>query len=59
MTQAVATPTPPPPTTLATPAPPPVTAAPAPTFEEAGGKAAAQIRSAQARVQGRAATTAR
>jgi serine/threonine-protein kinase len=37
----------PPPTTLATPAPPPVTAAPAPTFEEAGGMAAAQIRSAQ------------
>ena len=47
VTQAVATPTPPPPTTLAT-APPPVTVAPAPTFEEAGGKAAAQIRSAQA-----------
>ena len=45
--QAVATPAPPP-TTVATPAPPPVTAAPAPTFEEAGGKAAAQIRSAQA-----------
>jgi tRNA A-37 threonylcarbamoyl transferase component Bud32/tetratricopeptide (TPR) repeat protein len=45
--QAVATPTPPP-ATIATPAPPPVTAAPAPTFEEAGGKAAAQIRSAQA-----------
>ncbi len=47
VTQAVATPAPPPPT-VATPAPPPVTAAPAPTFEEAGGKAAAQIRSAQA-----------
>jgi serine/threonine-protein kinase len=47
-TQAAATPTPPPPTTLATPATPPATAAPAPTFEEAGGKAAAQIRSAQA-----------
>jgi tRNA A-37 threonylcarbamoyl transferase component Bud32/tetratricopeptide (TPR) repeat protein len=31
-----------------TPAPPPVTVAPAPTFEEAGGKAAAQIRAAQA-----------
>ena len=46
--QAVATPTPPPPTTIATPAPPPATVAPAPTFEEAGGKAAAQIRSAQA-----------
>jgi tRNA A-37 threonylcarbamoyl transferase component Bud32/tetratricopeptide (TPR) repeat protein len=44
-TQAVATPTPPP-ATIATPAPPP--AAPAPTFAEAGGKAAAQIRSAQA-----------
>jgi tRNA A-37 threonylcarbamoyl transferase component Bud32 len=48
VTQAVATPTPPAPTTLATPEPPPVTVAPAPTFEEAGGKAAAQIRSAQA-----------
>ena len=48
VTQAVATPTPPPPTTLATPAPPPVTAAPAPTFAEAGGKAAAHIRRAQA-----------
>ncbi len=48
VTQAIATPTPPPPTTLATPTPPPVTVAPAPTFEEAGGKAAAQIRSAQA-----------
>ena len=48
VTQAVATPTPPPPTTLATPEPPPVTVAPAPTFEEAGGKAAAQIRGAQA-----------
>jgi len=47
VTQAVATPAPPP-TTVATPAAPPVTAAPAPTFEEAGGKAAAQIRSAQA-----------
>jgi tRNA A-37 threonylcarbamoyl transferase component Bud32 len=45
--QAVATPTPPPPTTLATPALPPVTLAPAPTFEEAGGKAAAHIRGAQ------------
>jgi tRNA A-37 threonylcarbamoyl transferase component Bud32/tetratricopeptide (TPR) repeat protein len=31
-----------------TPAPPPVTVAPAPTFEEAGGQAAAQIRAAQA-----------
>jgi serine/threonine-protein kinase len=40
--------TPPSPTTLATPEPPPVSVAPAPTFEEAGGKAAAQIRSAQA-----------
>jgi len=48
VTQAVATPVPPPPTTLATPTPPPVTVAPAPTFAEAGGKAAAQIRSAQA-----------
>jgi serine/threonine-protein kinase len=47
VTQAVATPAPPP-TTVATPTPPPVTAAPAPTFEEAGGKAAAQIRNAQA-----------
>jgi len=46
-TQAAATPTPAP-TVIATPAPPPVTAAPAPTFEAAGGKAAAQIRSAQA-----------
>ncbi len=33
---------------VSTPAPPPVTVAPAPTFEEAGGKAAAQIRAAQA-----------
>ena len=51
VTQAVATPTPPPPTTLASPIPtppPPVTVAPAPTFGEAGGKASAQIRSAQA-----------
>jgi serine/threonine-protein kinase len=47
VTQAAATPAPTP-TAVATPAPPPVTAAPAPTFEEAGGKAAAQIRSAQA-----------
>ncbi len=47
VTLAVATPTPPPPTTLATPTPPPVTAAPAPTFQEAGGKAAARIRTAQ------------
>jgi tetratricopeptide (TPR) repeat protein len=46
VTQAVATPAPPP-TTLATPEPPPVTLAPAPTFEEADGKAAAQIRTAQ------------
>jgi tetratricopeptide (TPR) repeat protein len=44
-----ATPVPtPPPTTLATPAPPPVTAAPAPEFGEAGGKAAASVRLAQA-----------
>ena len=44
-----ATPVPtPPPTTLATPAPPPVTAAPAPEFGEAGGKAAASVRVAQA-----------
>ncbi len=48
VTQAVPTPTPPPPTTLATPAPPPVTVAPAPTFEETGGKAAAQVRAANA-----------
>ncbi len=41
-------PTAPPPTTLATPAPPPVTAAPAPDFGEAGGKAAASVRVAQA-----------
>jgi tetratricopeptide (TPR) repeat protein len=47
-TLAVATPTPPPPTTIVTPTPPPVTAAPAPTFEEAGGKAAAQVHAAQA-----------
>jgi len=47
VTEAVATPAAPPPTTLATPEPPPVTLAPAPTFEEAGGKAAAQIRAAQ------------
>jgi serine/threonine-protein kinase len=47
VTQAAATPAPPP-TTLPAPTAPPVTAAPAPTFEEAGGKAAAQIRSAQA-----------
>jgi hypothetical protein len=46
--QAVATPTLPPPTTLATAEPPPVTLAAAPTFEESGGKAAAQVRSAQA-----------
>jgi tRNA A-37 threonylcarbamoyl transferase component Bud32/tetratricopeptide (TPR) repeat protein len=48
-TLAVATPTPAP--TLipvSTPSPPPVTAAPPPTFEEAGGKAAAPIRAAQA-----------
>ncbi len=38
----------PPPTTLAPPTPPPATLAPAPTFAEAGGKAAAQIRAAQA-----------
>jgi serine/threonine-protein kinase len=38
----------PPPTTLATPAPPPVTAAPAPQFGEAGGKAAASVKAAQA-----------
>jgi len=38
----------PPPTTLATPAPPPVTAAPAPEFGEAGGKAAASVKVAQA-----------
>jgi len=36
----------PPPTTVATPSPPPVTAAPAPTFTEAEGKAAAQLRAA-------------
>ncbi len=43
-----ATPVPtPPPTTLATPAPP-VTAAPAPEFGEAGGKAAASVKVAQA-----------
>jgi tRNA A-37 threonylcarbamoyl transferase component Bud32/tetratricopeptide (TPR) repeat protein len=46
VTEAVATPAPPP-TTLATPEPPPVTLAPAPAFEEAEGKAAAQIRTAQ------------
>ena len=45
---AQATPLPPPPTTLATPAPPPVTAAPAPDFGEAGGKAAASVKVAQA-----------
>ena len=46
---AQATPVPtPPPTTLATPAPPPVTAAPAPEFGEAGGKAAASVKVAQA-----------
>ena len=50
VTQAAATPAPPP-TTVATPTPPPVTAAPAPTFEEAGGKAAAQIRNAQGAFQ--------
>jgi tRNA A-37 threonylcarbamoyl transferase component Bud32/tetratricopeptide (TPR) repeat protein len=44
--ETVATPVPPP-TTLATPEPPPVTLAPAPAFEEAEGKAAAQIRTAQ------------
>jgi serine/threonine-protein kinase len=38
----------PPPTTLATPTPPPVTAAPAPDFGEAGGKAAASVKVAQA-----------
>ncbi|HKZ31447.1 MAG TPA: protein kinase [Vicinamibacteria bacterium] len=44
-----ATPAPtPPPATLATPAPPPVAAAPAPEFGEAGGKAAASVRVAQA-----------
>jgi tRNA A-37 threonylcarbamoyl transferase component Bud32 len=50
VTQAAAAPTPAPPspTPTPTPTPPPVTAAPAPRFEEAGGKAAAQIRSAQA-----------
>jgi tetratricopeptide (TPR) repeat protein len=48
VTQAVATPNPPPPTTLATPEPPPVTVAPAPTFAETGGKAATQIRAANA-----------
>jgi len=37
--------TPPPP--VATPEPPPVTAAPQPTFDEAAGKAAASLRSAQ------------
>jgi serine/threonine-protein kinase len=37
----------PPPTTLATPTPPPVTAAPAPEFGEAGGQAAASVRTAQ------------
>jgi serine/threonine-protein kinase len=48
-TRAAAPPvTEPPPTTLTTSAPPPVTAAPAPTFEAAGGKAAALIRSAGA-----------
>jgi tetratricopeptide (TPR) repeat protein len=47
VTLAVATPTPPPPTTVATPVPPPVTAAPAPTFEDAGGQAAASVRSAR------------
>ncbi len=50
VTQAAATPAPPP-TTVATPTPPPVTAAPAPTFAEAGGKAAAQIRNAQGAFQ--------
>jgi tRNA A-37 threonylcarbamoyl transferase component Bud32/tetratricopeptide (TPR) repeat protein len=48
-TLAVATPVPAPTTiAVATPAPPPVTVAPAPTFGEAAGKGAAQIRSAQA-----------
>jgi tRNA A-37 threonylcarbamoyl transferase component Bud32 len=50
-TPVVMTPTttaPPPPTTLATPTPPPVTAAPAPQFGEAGGKAAASVKAAQA-----------
>ena len=47
MVQATPVPTPPP-TTLATPAPPPVTAAPAPDFGEAGGKAAASVKVAQA-----------
>ncbi len=42
------TPAPPSPTPVPTPATPPVTAAPAPKFEEAGGKAAAHIRSAEA-----------
>jgi tRNA A-37 threonylcarbamoyl transferase component Bud32/tetratricopeptide (TPR) repeat protein len=49
--QAVATPTPPPPpTTLATPSPPPVTAAPLPVIEEAG-KAASQIKAANAAIK--------
>jgi serine/threonine-protein kinase len=47
VTQAVTTPAPAP-TPVATPTPPPATPAPVPTFEEAGGKAAAQIRDAQA-----------
>jgi tetratricopeptide (TPR) repeat protein/tRNA A-37 threonylcarbamoyl transferase component Bud32 len=48
-TRVAATPTPAPTAIpVATPTPPPVTVAPAPTFEEAGGKAAAQIRAAQA-----------
>jgi len=41
----------PPPTTLAAPTPPPVTAAPAPDFGEAGGKAAAAVKAAQAAFQ--------
>jgi tRNA A-37 threonylcarbamoyl transferase component Bud32 len=36
-----------PPTTVATPTPPPVTAAPQPTFAEAEGKGATQVRAAQ------------
>jgi tRNA A-37 threonylcarbamoyl transferase component Bud32 len=42
----------PPPTTLATPTPPPVTTAPAPDFGEAGGKAAASVKAAQAAFAG-------
>jgi RNA polymerase sigma factor (sigma-70 family) len=48
-TLAAATPTPAPTVVpVSTPSPPPATAVPPPTFEEAGGKAAAQIRAAQA-----------